>query len=275
MRAYLPEPASPTPVLIRAIGLQIILEKVRPFTSPGRGPSTGSDHCSDFVLGKPTPSGLYFTGLRRWGEAFTRDLGTLFEAYVGRQLALVPETVLHPEIQYGKGNDKSIDWFLVFPDLLLLVEAKLARPTQPLRSGAAGAAQALKAAFDKAHRQLDRTFDLVRAQHPEFGHISADRPILGIVVTLEDYHLANSPLHQPWYTKSTKLPTLAVSADELETIVCLGDKTADFLTRHITSGTREENLHWALSNQQIGDNPLIRAALETLPIFRVEESELE
>ena len=35
-----------TPVLIRATGLQIILEKVRPFTSPGRGPSTGSDHCS-------------------------------------------------------------------------------------------------------------------------------------------------------------------------------------------------------------------------------------
>jgi hypothetical protein len=28
------------------MGFQIILGKVRPFTSPGRGPSTGSDHCS-------------------------------------------------------------------------------------------------------------------------------------------------------------------------------------------------------------------------------------
>ena len=27
-------------------GLQIILGKVRPYTSPRRGPSTGSDHCS-------------------------------------------------------------------------------------------------------------------------------------------------------------------------------------------------------------------------------------
>ena len=28
-------------------GFQIFLGKVRPFTSPGRGPSTGSDHCSE------------------------------------------------------------------------------------------------------------------------------------------------------------------------------------------------------------------------------------
>ncbi|TBT94691.1 hypothetical protein ET996_09815 [Propioniciclava tarda] len=32
------------------LGLQIILGKVRSFTSPGRGPSTGSDHCSDHAL---------------------------------------------------------------------------------------------------------------------------------------------------------------------------------------------------------------------------------
>src|SRR3954447_14826021 len=38
--------SAPTPVLIRATWIQIILEKVRPFASPGRGPSTGSDHCS-------------------------------------------------------------------------------------------------------------------------------------------------------------------------------------------------------------------------------------
>ena len=33
-------------------GLQILLGKVRPFTSPGREPSTGSDHCSDDGLGE-------------------------------------------------------------------------------------------------------------------------------------------------------------------------------------------------------------------------------
>src|SRR5215203_6191524 len=44
--AYLPEPARQRRLLIRTTGLQIILGKVRPITSPGRGPSTGSDHCS-------------------------------------------------------------------------------------------------------------------------------------------------------------------------------------------------------------------------------------
>ena len=45
IRAYLPEPARQRRLLIRATGLQIILEKVRPFTSPGRGPSTDLRSC--------------------------------------------------------------------------------------------------------------------------------------------------------------------------------------------------------------------------------------
>ncbi|SDV00776.1 hypothetical protein SAMN04488544_3372 [Microlunatus sagamiharensis] len=229
----------------------------------------------DFVLGKSTPGGLYFTGLRRWGEAFTRDLGTLFEAYVGRHLALVPGATLHPEIQYGPGNDKSIDWVLVFPDLVLLVEAKLARPTQPFRSGAAGAAAAMQKAFDKAHKQLDRTYDLIMSRRPEFQHIPADRPIVGIVVTLEDFYLAGSPLHQPWYTKSKRLPTRAVSVEELETIVRLGKETATFLAANITMGTADANLGWALSKQQTDDNPIIRAGVEASPIFRIKESALD
>jgi hypothetical protein len=38
--------SAPTPVLIENSGLQIILGKVRPFASPRREPSTGSDHFS-------------------------------------------------------------------------------------------------------------------------------------------------------------------------------------------------------------------------------------
>jgi len=41
--------SAPTPVLIRANGLEIILGKVRPSASPRREPSTGSDHCSKIV----------------------------------------------------------------------------------------------------------------------------------------------------------------------------------------------------------------------------------
>src|SRR3954454_22819290 len=50
MKAYLPEPARQRRLLIRTTGPQIILGKVRLLTSPGRGPSTGSDHCSFPVI---------------------------------------------------------------------------------------------------------------------------------------------------------------------------------------------------------------------------------
>src|SRR6478736_3281973 len=48
MKAYLPEPARQRRLLIENQELQIILGKVRLFTSPGRGPSTGFDHCSSY-----------------------------------------------------------------------------------------------------------------------------------------------------------------------------------------------------------------------------------
>ena len=227
----------------------------------------------DFVMWKPTPSGLYFTGLRRWGEAFTRDLGKLFQAYVGRHLALISSATLYPEIEYkeGRNQNKSIDWILVFPELVLLVEAKVGRPKQAVQSGAEGAAKALRAAFDKAFKQLDITYELIQARRPEFGHIPADRPILGIVVTLEDFHVVNSPLHQPLYTRSKKLPTLAVPVEELEGIVCLGPDTARFLLDNITETEHNANLRLALSHQNVPLNPILTAGLDATPINRVED----
>src|SRR5215208_715663 len=60
MRAYLSRTSAPTPVLIRAAnGFQIILGKVRPNTSPGREPSTSSDHCSKSATA--TSCGLHRT----------------------------------------------------------------------------------------------------------------------------------------------------------------------------------------------------------------------
>jgi hypothetical protein len=210
----------------------------------------------DFVMWKPTPSGLYFTGLGRWVEAFTRDLGKLFQAYVGRHLALISSATLYPEIEYKEGNrNKSIDWILIFPELVLLVEVKVGRPKQAVQSGAEGAAEGLRAAFDKAFKQLDITYELIQARRPEFGHIPADRPILGIVVTLEDFHVVNSPLHQPLCTRSKKLPTLAVPVEELEGIVCLGPDTARFLLDNITETVHNANLRLALSHQNVPLNP--------------------
>src|SRR5664280_3119446 len=73
--------SAPTPALDQNLNdLKIILGKVRSFTSPSRGPSTGSDHCS--LLGQHKHSRLPLLGAgtacaappltsvaQRWGAA--------------------------------------------------------------------------------------------------------------------------------------------------------------------------------------------------------------
>ncbi|WP_132435440.1 MULTISPECIES: hypothetical protein [unclassified Rathayibacter] len=53
---------------------------------------------------RSSPLGIIYSGLDRWGTAFTRDAGNLFEQYVGRQLALMPSEALLPEIDFGTKN---------------------------------------------------------------------------------------------------------------------------------------------------------------------------
>lgn len=228
----------------------------------------------DFVNWKTTPSGLYFTGVRRWAEKFSQDLGELFQAYVGRQLDLIDGAELHPEIPYREGRSQraSVDWIVVFPDLVLLVEVKSARPTQALRSGAKGAADAFQRAFDKANRQLETTHALIMERRVEFSHIPSDRPIAGIVVTLEDFHVANSAVHLPMYSPSTTLPTLAVSTDELEGIVVLGKPTQAFFQAQLLKPRGEyANLRLALSKYPPAENPVLAQGVDASPLMRIKD----
>ncbi|MEU7482102.1 hypothetical protein AB0A63_39465 [Lentzea sp. NPDC042327] len=41
------------------------------------------------LVRKVSPLGVYHTGVGQWSDKFTRDVGWLFEAYVGRQLGLL------------------------------------------------------------------------------------------------------------------------------------------------------------------------------------------
>ena len=53
--------------------------------------------------------GVYFTGRGRYREQFTRDLGHLFEQYVGRQLRLLPGAQVMAKITYGSRTDPPQD----------------------------------------------------------------------------------------------------------------------------------------------------------------------
>lgn len=75
------------------------------------------------ILDKITTTGLYYTAAPVWGSRFTDALGTMFERYVGTQLGLLTQAVLHPEIVYGPNGEKSCDYLLVFDEVVQIGRA--------------------------------------------------------------------------------------------------------------------------------------------------------
>ncbi|TLQ39237.1 nuclease-related domain-containing protein [Streptomyces marianii] len=195
------------------------------------------------VLGKATPLGLYYTGgdnNSERGKAFTRDVGHLFERYVGRQLALLTDAEVHPEVEYKlpkKQSGKSVDWIVVFPDLVLLVEVKSTRPGEALRLGAENFTTILDSQFRKAFKQVDNSADRIRSgAHPEFDHIPRDRPMVGMVVTAEQFHQINTSEHRS-ELPSTSVPVTVTSIQELEDAVTItGTSLADVLRASAAGG---------------------------------------
>ncbi|GAB2463106.1 hypothetical protein [Streptomyces incanus] len=76
----------------------------------------------------------------------------MFEAYVGRQLGLLPDATVQPEIVYGRSKALSVDWIVVTEELVLLVEVKSVRPTAHLRL-------ASEQRIDEVRRMLGRAYE--------------------------------------------------------------------------------------------------------------------
>jgi hypothetical protein len=215
MRRYTPNPLRSRP-LVRGFGRDYLI------------PVTPA------VLGKVSPMGLYYTGMEHFGsgskafEQFAGDLGELFEQYVGRHLRLLPDAEVHHEIVYDKDNKKSVDWIVVLPGLVLLLDAKSARPTAGLRLGPQQTfGEELNQKLGKAiGKQIPNTAKLIRDRHPKFAHIPHDRPMFGIVMTMEPYHLVNTPEFRH-VLPATDVPTVVASASELEDAVVATDPSLE------------------------------------------------
>jgi len=225
------------------------------------------------VLMRVSTLGLYFMGLKSCGDdasrrhAFTRDFGDLFEAYVGRQLTHLEGATVVPQITY-EGDQRSVDWFIVWPDCVVLVEAKSSRLTQESRMGQDALESDIDAKLGKAFAQVKRSADLVRGKHPAFSDIPSSRPILGMVATLEPYFLVNSPLIRE-LLPDPSIPTLVVSSREIEELVAIGSsRSVEGLLQEIYSDP--ERSTWDLA-QAIGDtdpgarNPILDEAWKHLP----------
>lgn len=166
---------------------------------------------------------LYYRGLDAWGKAFADGLGERTERYVGQQLAILDGITLHPEIAYAKGK-KSIDWIWVSEDAVILVESKAARLTLDAQAGGESLTSVMERYFGAARKQIDRTAELIRNNHPAFEAIPKDRPVVGVITTTEPFYLAGTPFQG--FTSTGEVPVTNLSLRDLEVLVTLTETEA-------------------------------------------------
>lgn len=217
------------------------------------------------LVRKLSPLGLYHLGVRRWGNRFSEDLGLIFEAYVGRQLRLMSEVTIQPAVRYGSAE--SIDWFAVADDLVLLVEAKSTRPTESVRLGNKDAREDIDKRLGRAIMQLNTTVRMLRDRRPEFRHIPSDRPLYGLVVTMEPFHTVNAGLYRDWLP-ACDIPVRICGIEEIETMVAQHDSQhAMGLVHDLMTDPEREGWHLqsAFADQPQRMNEILSTAWGRLP----------
>ena len=150
------------------------------------------------ILQRLAPQGLYFLGRDvvdgdgpRAFEGLTSRLGKRYERYIGEQLSLLTHATLHSEVSYGR-SQKSVDYIIEMPEVVVLVEAKSVAPNAYTRSGIFPDNGDMDRGINHACQQITRTATLMEGGHPDFPDLR-DRPLRGLVVTRERY------LNLPWH----------------------------------------------------------------------------
>jgi len=220
------------------------------------------------LLHRIAPTGLYFIGLDAFGAAFPDSLGCLFEAYVGAQLRSLGRGSVSPEIVFGKPEQKTVDWFLVLDELVVLVEAKAYRPIEATRLGVGEGDDDLLSKLGKGVDQLQRTYQLLLDGRPELSHIPTDRPIVGLVVTLEPFHLANTLIWDQALPASD-IPSAIVPIHEFEGVIGAAKDALDIeqrIQRALTpTPPSPPSLRVAVDDLEPMPNPILDAAWARFP----------
>lgn len=174
-----------------------------------------------FVFQRLSPAALYYTAVDilagEQANAFTRDIGLVCQEYVGRQLRLIPNATVLPEIVYDD-DQRSVDWFVIFDDLVVFVEVKSTRMSHLARMGGSKLRDDIERCIGKAYKQVKRTDQLLADGHPAFAEIPADRRRIAIIATLEPYWAANSPFIAEFLPEPT-VPTTVASVRAVERLV--------------------------------------------------------
>lgn len=219
------------------------------------------------LLDKVSSTGLWYIGQKAWGSRFTDALGAAYEDYVGQHLRLLEHATVLPEITYStsKGDARSCDWFVITDEAVVLVEVKCARPLFGYRLGDAAAVKDADRKVGAAVRQLETTAELIQDHHPSFLDIPADRPLLGLVVTLEPFYLRES-LRDP-ILKSDVLPVSIAWAHELENACAqlrterdAGAQLLEALTPKVTPLVVAGSLSGITRGRRTKRNPIVDAS---------------
>ena len=220
----------------------------------------------NFVSHKISAESLFYTGMAAFGEPFSEDIGVLLQDYVGQQLELTKAHVI-PEIVYDKGQKRSADWFLVFPDLVVIIEVKSTRLTQGARAGGPRLDADLDRAIGKAFDQISTTEARLQEAHPDFSQVPKDRRRVALTVTLEPYWAANSKMVRE-ILNEPPIPTMVCSIRDLEHYCSLAMSSdgAGLLTDILDD---EEKRTWGLGNALPSArgirNPILDAAWDKYP----------
>lgn len=217
-----------------------------PFIDLGDGPVAP---VTRLIWRTVTPGGLYYAGWAKHGKDFADDLGGLLEHYIGRQLKLIEGAEVLPEIVFNKGGkQKSVDWFVILPNLVILVEVKLRRLSPAARAGDAVLMKSLSDTLGGAKKQLTRTVGHLSDGHSAFAAIPTDRPMLGLIVTAEPFYTGTTYLldHEMPIIPGGALPDVpvaAVSARDIESLVTHGaDVEPMLLAEMAKNGGRAVNV---------------------------------
>jgi hypothetical protein len=223
-----------------------------------------------FVFQRLSAAALYYAAVEtldaEQANAFTRDIGLVCEDYVGRQLRLIPNATVLPEIRFGD-DQLSVDWFVIFDELVVLIEVKSTRMSQLARMGGQRLKQDIERSLGKASKQVRRTHELLSQGHPAFAEIPTDRPRIAIIVTLEPYWAANSP----FIAEFLPMPTIPTSVSSVRTLERLVDglRTAggpELLLDVLHDPDRRTwNLENALPDLETPKNPILDAAWNRFP----------
>lgn len=219
------------------------------------------------VCFRATPGSLYYTAIERFKGQFSDALGIVFERYVGMQLRLCNPIGVSDERKYG--NSKSVDFIAVFERAVLLVEAKATPLTLLARAGQDKLSEDIRRAPGKAQGQIENTAALIRDRHTAFSDIPADRPMVGLIVTMEPYYACD--IATVFSESGRTIPICLSSARELEDLMSLSTGQVDAILASVASDSARRS--WTISEVMqgtpIGHNAILESAWRSYPFTSI------